>query len=142
MSGKFSCSGAVCEEGAALFAYLRSVPAVSRKTPGPPRERPTPTSPPEDLAVIYGCTVCHGDRAPHQALLKQAAAVRSAADLATSIRHPESRLPETQMPTYAAVIGNRRRNTIGATAAKISGSVMYQAAGFGASSGPPTALAR
>ena len=92
------------DEGAALFAYLRSVPAVSRKTPGPPRERPTPTSPPEDLAVIYGCTVCHGDRAPHQALLKQAAAVRSAADLATSIRHPESRLPETQMPTYAAVI--------------------------------------
>jgi mono/diheme cytochrome c family protein len=92
------------EEGAALFAYLRSVPAVTRKTPGPPRERRTPTSPPEDLVIIYGCTVCHGDRAPHQALLKQAASARSAADLGASIRNPEARVADSQMPTYAAVI--------------------------------------
>lgn len=92
------------DEGAALFAYLRSVPAISRKTPGPPREKRTPTSPPEDLFVIYACTVCHGDRAPHQALLRQAAATKPIAELAAAIRHPEARVPDTVMPTYADVI--------------------------------------
>ena len=34
------------DESAALFAYLRSVPAVNRRTPGAPRERATPDAPP------------------------------------------------------------------------------------------------
>lgn len=92
------------EEGAALFAYLRSVPALSRKTPGPPRERRTGSSPPEDLFVIYGCSVCHGERAPLQQMLIQAAATKPPAELAAVIRHPEARVADSQMPTYASVI--------------------------------------
>jgi mono/diheme cytochrome c family protein len=99
------------DEGAALWAYLRTVPAVSRKTPGPGRERRTPTSPPEDLFIIYGCTVCHGDRAPYQQLLRDATR-KPVAELAASIRNPELRVVDSTMPTYAAVIDEATATTM------------------------------
>ncbi len=102
------------DEGAALFAYLRSVPAVSRKTPGPPREQRTASSPPEDLFIIYGCAVCHGDRAPHQALLREVAVTKPIAELAVSIRNPEARIVDSQMPTYAGVVDQTTATTLAA----------------------------
>ena len=92
------------EESAALFAYLRSVPAVARKTPGATREAPTPTAEPERLFSTLGCGVCHGERAPHQARLDEQAAALSAMELAETIRHPETRNPASQMPSYASVL--------------------------------------
>jgi mono/diheme cytochrome c family protein len=92
------------DEAQALFAYLGSVPAVVRKTPGaPPADRPTGNAPPEVLFATLGCPICHGDRAPHRALLVQAS-VRPALEIAAAIRNPEARHPGSQMPTYASVL--------------------------------------
>lgn len=92
------------DEAAALFSYLRSVPPVSRRTPGAPREPVALTAPPALLFVTLGCTGCHGEGAPHAAALKAAAAVRTTGELASRIRHPEQQRPDTAMPTYAAAV--------------------------------------
>jgi mono/diheme cytochrome c family protein len=91
------------DETEALFAYLRSVPSVVRRNSGPPRERPAPDAAPERLFATLGCAVCHGDRGHQRALLRQAAG-HPVADIAASMRHPERRHPQSQMPTYAAVL--------------------------------------
>ncbi|MES1171632.1 MAG: cytochrome c [Bacteroidota bacterium] len=91
------------QEAEALFAYLRSIPPVERKTPGPERERPGPDMPLDRLFAALGCSLCHGDGAPHRDTLKRAAAL-PLAEIAASIRNPETRNPATQMPTYAAVV--------------------------------------
>ncbi len=90
-------------EADALFVYLRSVPSVARRNPAPPRERPVPDAPPERLFVTLGCVVCHGDHGPQRALLKLAAR-KPLAEIAAYLRHPEARDPQSQMPTYAAVL--------------------------------------
>jgi mono/diheme cytochrome c family protein len=91
------------DEAEALFAFLRSVPPVARRNAGPPREKPTPDAAPERLFASLGCDVCHGARPPRWALLKQAARW-PVAEIAAFVRHPETRDPQTQMPTYAAVL--------------------------------------
>jgi len=92
------------DEAGALFAFLRTLPPVSRKTPGPARIPVVLTAPPQTLFATLGCTVCHGDGAPHRELLKKAASVGQVTELAARIRHPEQRRPDSQMPTYAAVL--------------------------------------
>lgn len=91
------------DEAAALLAYLRSVPAVSRNTPGAPREPLVRTDPPARMFVTLGCVVCHGAGAPHHRLLERAAA-SSAEVIAAAIRNPERLRPDSQMPTYASVL--------------------------------------
>ncbi len=91
------------DEAAALFAYLRAVPAVNRNTPGPPRVKPTSETPPAMLFATLGCSGCHGDRAPYQDLLKRAAK-KPITDIVAAIRNPEASNPATQMPTYGAIM--------------------------------------
>jgi mono/diheme cytochrome c family protein len=87
-------------ESDALFAYLRSVPAIGRKTPGPPREHPSPDAPAAHLFEMLGCAICHAEGAPHHSRLKNAA-TRTIPEITVAIRHPEASYPGTQMPTYA-----------------------------------------
>ena len=92
------------DEAAALFNYLRSLPPVSRRTPGPSREAVVLTAPPARLFVTLGCTGCHGTGAPQATALKTAATRKTIEALAASIRHPEQQHPDTAMPTYAAAV--------------------------------------
>jgi mono/diheme cytochrome c family protein len=90
-------------EAAALFAYLQTVPAVSRGTPGPKREVPKPDTPPARAFADLGCAVCHADGAPHHALLRHAATLPTG-EIVDAIRNPEHRRARTQMPTYAEAV--------------------------------------
>jgi mono/diheme cytochrome c family protein len=99
-------------ESGALFAYLRSVPAINRNTPGAPREPPILAGPPARLFATLGCAICHGDGAPLHALLKHAAAL-PLAEIAAAIRNPEKRHPGSQMPTYAAAIDDATALSLG-----------------------------
>ncbi len=76
---------------------------MNRNTPGPPRVKPTSETPPAMLFATLGCSDCHGDRAPYQDLLKQAAQ-KPMTDIVAAIRNPEAVNPATQMPTYASAV--------------------------------------
>jgi mono/diheme cytochrome c family protein len=88
----------------AIFTYLRSVRAVKR--PGRPRQvspRLTADMPPEEVFATLGCPSCHGTGAPFRDVLLRANG-KPAATVADAIRHPERGNPETQMPTFAAIL--------------------------------------
>ncbi|MBC8131536.1 MAG: cytochrome c, partial [Deltaproteobacteria bacterium] len=91
------------DEAAALLAYLRSVPPTFRRIPGPPRAAVDLTAAPEKIFATLACSICHGEGAPHRALLKQLAD-KPAAEIAAAIRHPEQMRPHSQMPSYASVL--------------------------------------
>jgi mono/diheme cytochrome c family protein len=91
------------DDAAALHSYLRSVPAINRRTPGPARERPAPAASEARLFAALACASCHGEGAPHRAVLKDAAR-QPLPVISAAIRYPEARFPGTQMPTYAPVV--------------------------------------
>jgi mono/diheme cytochrome c family protein len=96
------------EEMAAIFEYLRAVPAVKRQTRVfQMREHPEPGAPPEELFAKLGCMTCHGAGAPFRDRLKQSAQ-RPLSQVADSILHPEIASPGTQMPTFAPLLDRPR----------------------------------
>jgi mono/diheme cytochrome c family protein len=88
----------------AIFAYLRSVPAIAN-----------PVAPPETYAVAgdrgkqvyyaYGCNGCHGDSGHGQYDLRKGPAKYPTDDeLIAWIKHPERVRPGISMPTWDGVI--------------------------------------
>jgi mono/diheme cytochrome c family protein len=88
----------------AIFTYLRSVPPVKRGAAGTrPRAHVAPTTPPDEIFVTLACASCHGTGAPFRDRLRQVRG-KSPATVAEAIRYPEQGNPETQMPTFAAIL--------------------------------------
>jgi hypothetical protein len=92
------------EEADAIFAYLRTVPAIHN-----------PVKPPETYVVsgdrgkqvyyAYGCNGCHGDNGLGQYDLRKGAAKYPTDDeLIAWIKHPERLRPGIAMPTWDGVI--------------------------------------
>ena len=88
----------------AIFTYLRSVPPVKRAAGGAqPRARWAPAAPPDEAFVTLACASCHGTGAPFRDTLRRVRG-KSPAKVAEALRHPEQGNPETQMPTFAAIL--------------------------------------
>ena len=101
------------DEGAALWAYLRFGSRGVAQDPGTGPGAPDAHLAARGFFIIYGCTVCHGDRAPYQQLLRDSTR-KPVADLAASIRNPERQVVDSTMPTYAAVIDEATATTMAA----------------------------
>ena len=91
------------EELDGLLAFLRSVPPrpdhigiTDDWTP------PPPTAGADEIFARQFCGACHG-AGPLEKALHQAATLDEAT-LVTRILHPEAARPESQMPTYAAIL--------------------------------------
>jgi mono/diheme cytochrome c family protein len=87
-------------EIAAVYAYLRSIPPIDHAIPRPPA---APGNRPEHLFTSLGCSTCHAPGAPFHDRLKQSIE-RPTVEVAAWIRNPQVSRPNTQMPTYAAVL--------------------------------------
>ena len=88
----------------AIFNYLRTVPPVKHQVRiYQARQRPTASTPPDELFVMLSCAACHGVGAPFRDQVLRAA-TRPAPRLARSIRHPEEANPGSQMPSFAALL--------------------------------------
>jgi mono/diheme cytochrome c family protein len=98
----------------AIFAYLQSVrPVKHQPRVFQARQRPTPTTPPEEVFIMLGCGACHGTGAPFRPQLLQAAR-RPAPAVARSLRYPEESNPGTQMPSYASVLDDAQARSLAA----------------------------
>jgi mono/diheme cytochrome c family protein len=91
------------QDAAAVHMYLRSLPPINRRTPGPAHERPAAAATEARLFAVLACAACHGKGAPYRAIMKQATQL-PLSEIGAAIRHPEQRFPGTQMPTYATVV--------------------------------------
>lgn len=92
------------EEVAAIFAYLRTVPAIRNKVSSP---APYANSGSEGRQIYYayGCNGCHGDSGKGQwDLRKQLARFATDGELIAFIKHPERGRPGIAMPTWDGVI--------------------------------------
>ena len=95
-------------ETEAIYRYLQSVPPVSRtSSPRPASPALAATAPPEEAFVALGCTPCHGQAAPFRDALR-AVGNQPPETIAAAIRNPERTNPGTQMPTFAAIVDDRR----------------------------------
>lgn len=93
------------EEIGAIYAYLRTRPAVDRVVPK--RERPSVATrnEGEEHYYHYGCYACHGDDGVGIADLRGAARKYSVdTDLRRWIEDPSAIKPGTKMPTWRGVI--------------------------------------
>ena len=96
-------------EVAAVFTYLRTLPPIVHAVARPPG---VPSS--EEPARLFrdlGCASCHGPGAPFHDRLRQTRD-QPVAEIASWIRNPERVRPGTQMPTYAAVLDERRATVL------------------------------
>jgi mono/diheme cytochrome c family protein len=87
-------------EMAALFAYLRSLPPIDHAIARPAAAA---SADPAQLFASLGCATCHAQGAPFHEQLRHAID-RPVAEIAAWIRNPEASRPNTQMPTYAAIL--------------------------------------
>jgi mono/diheme cytochrome c family protein len=94
------------EEAAAIWTYLRTVPALHNPLPSPPAW-PAETQADAGSAVYYkyGCNVCHGadGSAPHD-LRRSRERFPTDEALVGRIRHPERTRPGISMPTWDGMI--------------------------------------
>jgi mono/diheme cytochrome c family protein len=94
------------EEAAAIWAYLRTVPALRNPLPPPPA-LPPETQADAGSAVYYkyGCNVCHGadGSAPHD-LRRARDRFPTDGALTDWIRHPERTRPGISRPTWDGMI--------------------------------------
>lgn len=94
------------DELAALWAYLRTVPALSRKnTPSPTAPPPADATQAQRLYLKYACDACHGtDGKGLCDLSSNRAHYPDDAQLAEFIKSPVSFVPDTRMPAWGGVI--------------------------------------
>jgi len=94
----------VDEEADAIFAYLRSVPAVRNKVK-PPEVYAVAGERGKQVYYAYGCNGCHGDTGLGQFDLRKGPAKYPMDDeLIAWIKHPERLRPGIAMPTWDGVI--------------------------------------
>lgn len=94
------------EEAAAIWTYLRTVPALRNPRPSPP-PWPAETQADAGSAIYYkyGCNVCHGaDGASPHDLRRSRERFPTDEALADWIRHPERTRPGISMPTWDGMI--------------------------------------
>jgi mono/diheme cytochrome c family protein len=89
-------------EFAALWAYLRSLPPVVRASPVARAQKKSAEAP-ADLFVSLGCAGCHAAGQRFADRLSGCVG-KPVADVARWIRNPQQIKPDTQMPTYEAVV--------------------------------------
>ena len=88
----------------AIFAYLRSVPAV-RNVVAPPETSVVSGERGKQVYYAYGCQGCHGDSGNGQYDLRKGPAKYPTDDeLIAWIKHPERLRPGIAMPTWDGVI--------------------------------------
>lgn len=95
------------DELSAIYAYLQSVPKVSRpRAPRPTTPAVAASDPPgRALYFKYQCQACHGDLGKGVCDLRGAAKKYSDdKQLIAWIRDPSKLLPDTKMPTWEGVI--------------------------------------
>jgi mono/diheme cytochrome c family protein len=92
------------EEADAIFAYLRSVPAL-RNEVKPPETYVVAGDRGKQVYYAYGCNGCHGDTGHGQYDLRKGPAKYPTDDeLIAWIKHPERVRPGIAMPTWDGVI--------------------------------------
>jgi mono/diheme cytochrome c family protein len=92
------------EEADAIFAYLRTVPAIKNAVK-PPETYVVSGDPGKKIYYAYGCNGCHGDNGLGQYdLRKGPAKYRTDEELIAWIKHPERGRPGIAMPTWDGVI--------------------------------------
>ncbi|MET0552151.1 MAG: cytochrome c [Vicinamibacteria bacterium] len=94
------------EEAAAIWAYLRTVPALHNPLPTPPAlPRETQADAGSAVYYKYGCNVCHGADGSEPHDLRRAREKFPTDDaLVDWIRHPERTRPGISMPTWDGMI--------------------------------------
>jgi mono/diheme cytochrome c family protein len=93
------------EEVSAIFAYLRTVPAVRNAVPAPEAYVTDATDRGKQIFYKYGCNGCHGDSGLGQFDLRQGSARHPTDEaLVAYIKHPERTRPGIAMPTWDGVI--------------------------------------
>ena len=92
------------EEADAIFAYLRTVPAI-RNPVKPPETYVVSGDRGKQIYYAYGCNGCHGDKGHGQYDLRKGPAKYPTDDeLIAWIKHPERLRPGIAMPTWDGVI--------------------------------------
>jgi mono/diheme cytochrome c family protein len=92
------------EEADAIFAYLRTVPAI-RNQVKPPETYVVSGDRGKQIYYAYGCNGCHGDSGLGQYDLRKGPAKYPTDDeLIAWIKHPERLRPGIAMPTWDGVI--------------------------------------
>jgi mono/diheme cytochrome c family protein len=92
-------------EVAAIFAYLRSVPALRNAVPAPEPHPVGSGDPGRQVFYKYGCNGCHGDSGLGQYDLRRGSANHPTDDgLIAYIKHPERTRHGIAMPTWDGVI--------------------------------------
>lgn len=93
------------QEVEAIFAYLRSVPALRNPVPSPEPFDEAGGDRGRQVFYKYGCNACHGDSGLGQFDLRQGSAHYATDDaLIAYIKHPERAKPGIAMPTWDGVI--------------------------------------
>ena len=92
------------EEADAIFAFLRTVPAISNRVK-PPETYVVTGDRGKQVYYAYGCNGCHGDSGLGQYDLRKGPAKYPTDDeLIAWIKHPERLRPGIAMPTWDGVI--------------------------------------
>ena len=93
------------EELTALYAYLRSIPAIRNHVPAPIARVDETGDRGKQIYSFYACNSCHGDTGRGQADLTKAS-LRYPTDegLIAYIKHPEEFVPGVALPTWDGVI--------------------------------------
>jgi mono/diheme cytochrome c family protein len=93
------------EEVSAIFAYLRSVPAIRNQVKSPEVYVVAGSDRGKQIYYAYGCNGCHGDSGHGQYDLRKGPAKYPTDDeLIAWIKHPERIRPGIAMPTWDGVI--------------------------------------
>jgi mono/diheme cytochrome c family protein len=89
----------------ALYAYLRTIPAIKNKVKPPEAYAIAPGDEGKRVYYAYGCNGCHGDTGHGQYDLRKGPAKYPTDDeLIAWIKHPERLRPGIAMPTWDGVI--------------------------------------
>jgi mono/diheme cytochrome c family protein len=93
------------EEVSAIFAYLRSVPAIRNRVKSPEAYVVAGSDRGKQIYYAYGCSGCHGDSGHGRYDLRKGPAKYPTDDeLIAWIKHPERLRPGIAMPTWDGVI--------------------------------------
>jgi mono/diheme cytochrome c family protein len=92
-------------EAAAIYAYLRTIPAISRSVPR--EEAADEANIGKNIYEKYGCASCHGDDGVGIADLRRSRErFPSDSELEHWIRHAPQIRPEAKMPAFDGIIGD------------------------------------